>query len=52
MTEKDRRVEEIIVAGNLMEMLLGLEMVGNDLTFRDSVVALTLKARRMTVAGH
>jgi PmbA protein len=27
-------VEEITVAGNLREMLLGIEMVGNDLTFR------------------
>jgi len=27
-------------------------MVGNDLTFRNSVVAPTLKIRRMTVAGH
>jgi len=25
------------VAGNLKEMLLGIEMVGNDLTFRNSV---------------
>ena len=45
-------VEEITVAGNLKEMLLGIEMVGNDLTFRKSVVAPTLKIRRMTVAGH
>jgi len=27
-------------------------MVGNDLTFRNSLVAPTLKIRRMTVAGH
>jgi PmbA protein len=45
-------VEEITVAGNLKEMLLGIEMVGTDLTFRNSVVAPTLKIRRMTVAGH
>jgi PmbA protein len=45
-------VEEITVAGNLKEMLLGIEMVGNDLTFRNSVVAPTLKIRRMTIAGH
>ena len=45
-------VEEITVAGNLKEMLLGVEMVGNDLTFRTSVAAPTLKIRRMTVAGH
>ena len=45
-------VEEITVAGNLKEMLLGIEMVGTDLTFRNSVVAPTIKIRRMTVAGH
>jgi PmbA protein len=45
-------VEEITVAGNLKEMLLGIEMVGNDLTFRNSVVAPTIKIRHMTVAGH
>ena len=45
-------VEEITVAGNLKEMRLGIEMVGNDLTFRTSVVAPTLKIRRMTIAGH
>jgi PmbA protein len=45
-------VHEITVAGNLREMLLGIEMVGNDLSFRQSVVAPTFKIRRMTVAGH
>ncbi len=45
-------VEEITVAGNLKDMLLGIEMVGTDLTFRNSVVAPTIKIRRMTVAGH
>ena len=52
MTERDRRVEEIIVAGNLKDMLLGIEMVGNDLAFRTSVAAQTLKIRRVTVASH
>ena len=45
-------VEEITVAGNLKEMLLGIEMIGNDLTFRTSVVAPTIKIRCMTVASH
>jgi len=45
-------VEEITVAGNLKEMLLGIEMVGNDLSFRNSDVAPTLKIRRMTVTSH
>ena len=43
-------VEEITIAGNLKEVLLGIEVVGNDLSFRQSVVAPTLKIRRMTVA--
>lgn len=45
-------VQEITIAGNLKEMLLGIEMVGNDLSFRQSVVAPTFKIRHMTVAGH
>ncbi len=45
-------VHEITIAGNLKEMLLGIEMVGNDLSFHQSVVAPTLKINRMTVAGH
>ena len=45
-------VHEITIAGNLKEMLLGIEMVGNDLSFRQSVVAPTFKIGRMTVAGH
>ena len=45
-------VEEITVAANLKQMLLDIEMVGNDLAFRSNVVAPTLKIRRMTIAGH
>lgn len=45
-------VQEITIAGNLKAMLLGIEVVGNDLSFRQSVVAPTLKIGRMTVAGH
>lgn len=45
-------VQEITIAGNLKAMLLGIEMVGSDLSFRQSVVAPTLKISRMTVAGH
>lgn len=40
------------MAGNLKAMLLGIEMVGDDPTFRNGVVAPTIKVRRMTVAGH
>ncbi len=40
------------MAGNPTEMLLWIEMVGNDLIFRNSVVAPTHRIRRMTVPGH
>jgi PmbA protein len=45
-------VEEITIAGNLNEMLLNIEMVGNDLVFRGRVAAPTLKIARMTIAGN
>ncbi len=45
-------VEEITIAGNLKTMLRDIEMVGNDLAFRDRVASPTLKIRRMTVAGE
>ena len=45
-------VHEITIAGNLKEMLSGIEMVGSDLSFHQSVVAPTLKIGRLTVAGH
>jgi PmbA protein len=45
-------VEEVTIAGNLLEMLAGIEAVGNDLRFRSSVAAPTLKIGRMTVAGE
>jgi PmbA protein len=44
-------VEEITIAGNLRDMLTGIEMVGSDLTWRGSFAAPTLKIGRMTVAG-
>jgi PmbA protein len=44
-------VEEITVAGNLLEMWRSVEGVGNDLTFRDRTAAPTLLIGRMVVAG-
>jgi PmbA protein len=44
-------VSEVTIAANLKEMLLGLESVGNDLEFRGSVAAPTLKIGEMTVGG-
>ncbi len=45
-------VEEITIAGNLREMYRNIEMIGNDLVFRDQTAAPTLKISRMTVAGQ
>src|SRR5438876_8698815 len=44
-------VEEITIAGSLPAMFRGIEMVGNDLVFRNAIAAPTLKIERMTVAG-
>jgi PmbA protein len=45
-------VEEITIAGNLKDMLQQIEMIGNDLEWRGSIAAPTLKIARMTVAGN
>ena len=44
-------VSEVTIAGNLKDMLLGLEAVGTDLEFRGSMAAPTLKIGEMTVGG-
>jgi PmbA protein len=44
-------VHEVTIAGNLKEMLLGVDAVGNDLEFRSSTSSPTLRIRRMTVSG-
>jgi PmbA protein len=44
-------VEEITIAGNLLEMYAGIEAVGTDLDLRRSISAPTLKIGRMMVAG-
>ena len=45
-------VEEVTIAGNLKEILLNIEMVGNDLEMRDRICAPTIKISRMIVAGN
>jgi PmbA protein len=45
-------VEEITIAGNLLKMYEAIEVIGNDLEFRHSVVSPTVKIARMTVAGN
>jgi PmbA protein len=44
-------VSEITIAGNLLQMFKDIEAVGNDLVFRHSVAAPTLKIGKLTVAG-
>ncbi|HEV8524213.1 MAG TPA: TldD/PmbA family protein [Terriglobales bacterium] len=45
-------VHEITVAGNLREMLNNISVIGNDLEFRGSVAAPTLRIDGLTVAGE
>jgi PmbA protein len=44
-------VQGVTIAGNLKEMLNSIEMVGNDLDFRGSVVSPTLLIGRMTIGA-
>jgi PmbA protein len=44
-------VEELTIAGNLRDMLRDIDMVGNDLVFRNALAAPTVRIARMTVAG-
>ena len=45
-------VEEVTVAGNLLDMFEALEGIGNDLVLRDRTVSPTLLIGRMVVAGN
>jgi PmbA protein len=45
-------VQEITIAGNLKEMFLSIEMIGNDLKWRSPVVSPTLKLAEMMIAGE
>lgn len=45
-------VEEITIAGNLLDMFRDIEVIADDLEPRGAVRAPTLKIRRMTVAGR
>jgi PmbA protein len=44
-------VEQVTIAGNLAEMLRNVSSIGNDLVFRGSVAAPTLRIDGMTIAG-
>jgi PmbA protein len=45
-------VEEITIAGNLLEMLKNIEAIGSDLELRGTIAAPTVKIARMTIAGE
>jgi PmbA protein len=45
-------VSEVTIAGNLNEMLHGIDAVGSDLEFRGSVAAPTIRIGEMTVGGR
>ena len=44
-------VQEVTVAGNLLQMLKDLDAAGSDLTFRGSVGAPTVRFAQLTVSG-
>jgi PmbA protein len=44
-------VQEVTVSGNLLEMLRGIDAIGNDLDFRASTVAPTLRFSELVVSG-
>jgi len=45
-------VQEVTVAGNLLGMLKSIDAIGNDLQFRSSVLAPTIRFAELTVAGE
>ena len=47
----DHAVQEVTIAGDLREILRGVEAVGNDLEFRSTVNAPTIRIAEMTVSG-
>jgi len=44
-------VQGVTIAGNLKEMLVDIEMIGNDLDFRSNIVSPTLLIGRMTISA-
>lgn len=45
-------VSEVTIAGNLRDMLMGMETIGSDLEFRGSIAAPTVLIPEMTVGGR
>jgi PmbA protein len=44
-------VQEITIAGNLKEIFMSIEMIGNDLKWRSSIISPTIKIAEMMIAG-
>ena len=44
-------VQEVTVSGGLLEMLSGIDAIGNDLDFRSPVAAPTLRFAELVVSG-
>jgi PmbA protein len=44
-------VAEITISGNLGQLMKGIQMVGNDVKFKDSITGPTIKVAEMTVGG-
>ncbi len=44
-------VQEITIAGNLKDMFLNIEMIGNDLQWHSTTASPSLKISEMTIAG-
>lgn len=49
--ELGRPVQEVTVAANLLQMLAGIDALANDLQFRGSIGAPTLRFEELTIAG-
>lgn len=45
-------VEEITIAGNLRDMFLGIQQIGNDVDHRGNIKTGSILVDQMTVAGH
>ncbi len=50
--ELTKPVQEVTVAGHLIAMLQGIDAIGNDLTFRGSTAAPTIRFKELTVSGE
>ena len=49
---KKRSQFEITIAGNLKDMFMSIEMIGNDLKWRSATASPTIKIAEMMIAGE